>query len=453
MAESQEPIRINLNKIASDEKDRCVAAWKNSHAFSLKSFLPVAEACHFERYTFAHPQGKLGVVYDTKAEMLTLTAKQGVLDAACREAQLCVSSAKPQSGSEESLDRKPDRKHEFAADNAVQSQAVTEQKGGSRQQSKSENKTPVKNKGANKKEKAEKTPAKIPAKASAKTPAPDTKGVEKTAGQETPEYKDGFAVKKCPQERLNGFITRIRGLKGVSVSSDAAQKKDVITYTVTDKVRHEKCLVRYAPKKQTLQLQGKHSNLFGEVQVILSSGSGFNEAMGGYTGEQKKTGSVQRSLKKLLPAAFDLLSEQSKIDLGIGMVDIGNDAVRLSDYSVLLVPPYRGLERFIFDLQQAYAISVKMIGQAYEKDERGNHCLKLAYRRKTGVVYSEVMSALYNEYFEKRNFYAHSDNTDSGFSRVIAEKATAKAIFDHLCEIIDYNAKKLKEIGFKPTGK
>ena len=155
-----------------------------------------------------------------------------------------------------------------------------------------------------------------------------------------------------------------------------------------------------------------------------------------------------RKLRKLLPDAFDLLGEQSKTDLGIGMTDIGNENVKLSDYSVLLVPPYRGLERFIYDLQQAREITVKMIGQAYEKNDSGRHVLKQCYRKKNGIVYSEVMSALYVEYFEKRNFYAHSDNSLSGASRVINDMAAAKKIFDGLCEIINYNAKKLKETGF-----
>lgn len=115
---------------------------------------------------------------------------------------------------------------------------------------------------------------------------------------------------------------------------------------------------------------------------------------------------------------------------------------------MLLVPPYRGLERFIYDLQQAREITVKMIGQAYEKNDSGRHVLKQCYRKKNGIVYSEVMSALYVEYFEKRNFYAHSDNSLSGASRVINDKAAAKKIFDGLCEIINYNAKKLKETGF-----
>ncbi|MDE6398477.1 MAG: hypothetical protein K2L51_04060, partial [Clostridiales bacterium] len=159
----------------------------------------------------------------------------------------------------------------------------------------------------------------------------------------------------------------------------------------------------------------------------------------------KKT---ERGLKKLLPVSYALLGAQSKKDLAAGMVDLGNDKVRLSDYSVLLVPPYRALERFIYDLQQLRGISVKMIGQAYEKNDEGKHVLKQCYRRKTGIVYSEVMSALYCEYFANRNFYAHSDNTETNAGRTIPDKASAKAVFDKLCEIIEYNGKKLTEIGF-----
>ncbi|WP_251546758.1 hypothetical protein [Pumilibacter intestinalis] len=275
MAEEKGIARQNINSVTAEEKERRLAALKACRGFSLKSFLPTSENCHFERYNFACGKEKLSVVYDTKAQMLTLTA----------QAELLERSAK------------------------------------------------------------------------AMKPKP-------------PLHK-----------------------KKVKPQNPKPQKK--------------------VPPPQ-----------------------------------EKVSASVMRKLRKLLPDAFDLLGEQSKTDLGIGMTDIGNENVKLSDYSVLLVPPYRGLERFIYDLQQAREITVKMIGQAYEKNDSGRHVLKQCYRKKNGIVYSEVMSALYVEYFEKRNFYAHSDNSLSGASRVINDKAAAKKIFDGLCEIINYNAKKLKETGF-----
>ncbi len=279
MAEEKGIARQNISNVTAEEKERRLAALKACRGFSLKSFLPTSENCHFERYNFACGKEKLSVVYDTKAQMLTLTA----------QAELLERSAKAM---------KP--------------------------------KPPLHKKKA--KTQNPKTQKKVPP----------------------------------PQEKVSA----------------------------------------------------------------------------------KVSASVMRKLRKLLPDAFDLLGEQSKTDLGIGMTDIGNENVKLSDYSVLLVPPYRGLERFIYDLQQAREITVKMIGQAYEKNDSGRHVLKQCYRKKNGIVYSEVMSALYVEYFEKRNFYAHSDNSLSGASRVINDKAAAKKIFNGLCEIINYNAKKLKETGF-----
>ena len=123
--------------------------------------------------------------------------------------------------------------------------------------------------------------------------------------------------------------------------------------------------------------------------------------------------------------------------------------LKLSDYSVLLVPAFRGLERFIFDLQRAEGIRVKMIGQAFDKDDFGNYILKSGYtQRINSVIYAEVMVALYTEYFSRRNFFAHSDNTDGGESRSITDRAVAKRIFDNLLDLVEYNAKKLKGIGF-----
>jgi len=163
----------------------------------------------------------------------------------------------------------------------------------------------------------------------------------------------------------------------------------------------------------------------------------------------KKAIETEKKLKKLIPTAFELLCEQSKTDFIIGMTDISNDFVRLSDYSMLLVPLYRALERLIFDLQQVEGINVKMIGQGYEKDDMGRYILKSGYQKRIGsIVYAEVMAALYTEYFEKRNFYAHSDITGDALSRVITDKAMVKDILAKLAAMVEYNAKKLKEIGF-----
>ncbi|MCH5161518.1 MAG: type II toxin-antitoxin system RnlA family toxin, partial [Clostridiales bacterium] len=133
-----------------------------------------------------------------------------------------------------------------------------------------------------------------------------------------------------------------------------------------------------------------------------------------------------------------------------GIHDFEQASLTLLDYSVLLVPPYKGLERFVFDLQRAEGINVKMIGQAFDKDEAGRYILKRGYQHRIGsVIYSEVMVALYSEYFSRRNFITHSDNTGGSEPRSISDRQEAKRIFDNLLNIVEYNAKKLKEIGFK----
>ena len=176
----------------------------------------------------------------------------------------------------------------------------------------------------------------------------------------------------------------------------------------------------------------------------MEKSDGGNPARG-----RNKVSDVQNKLKKRLPTAYEFLSEQSRIDFSYGIHDFGQSDLRLSDYSVLLVPAFRGLERFVFDLQSAEGIKVKMIGQAFDKDDSGRYILKSGYTQRIGsVIYAEVLVSLYTEYFSQRNFFAHSDNTDSNVSRSIPDRATAKRIFDNLLNTVEYNARKLKEIGF-----
>ena len=273
-----------------------------------------------------------------------------------------------------------------------------------------------------------------------------------------PEYKNGYSVKNYPPEALSGVLKRLKeDGKGVTADSTefAGTIQEVRAYTVTD-ASGQKVILRYATKKMSLQLQGKRSELFGEVQSQVSRDSDYSSALEGYVetaadgkNSKNKVSDVQARLKKRLPTAFSYLSEQSRIDFSYGIHDFGMSDLKLSDYSVLLVPAFRGLERFIFDLQRAEGIRVKMIGQAFDKDDFGNYILKSGYtQRINSVIYAEVMVALYTEYFSRRNFFAHSDNTDGGESRSITDRAVAKRIFDNLLDLVEYNAKKLKEIGF-----
>ncbi|MDE7107127.1 MAG: hypothetical protein K2O39_02270, partial [Clostridiales bacterium] len=262
---------------------------------------------------------------------------------------------------------------------------------------------------------------------------PKVKKDEPTADiVQTPEYKNGYSVKNFPFDALDGALNRLKSY-GKTVTTGETEfsgtVQEVKNYTVSD-AQGQKVLLRYATKRMTLQLQGKRSNLFGEVMSQVSNYSDYSSALENYveeSGDGKKVSDVQNKLKKRLPTAYGFLSEQSRIDFSYGIHDFSQSALHLSDYSVLLVPAFRGLERFVFDLQCAKDIKVKMIGQAFDKDDSGKYILKSGYtQRINSVIYAEVLVALYSEYFAQRNFFAHSDNTDSNMSRSIPERAAAQ---------------------------
>lgn len=434
-------------KAEKDDFDRFINAVKSVSEIAQTSHTPSDEKNHFVIYKFCLDDGKCSVVYDTKACKISLTAKADVLERfkslyikrdslsasalpAKRSAQHSLPAVKNKNLPQKSAEKSKAVKAHGAAAKPVQGQST-------RHGSPS----------ADVRKQADK-------------PAPQSKTAESA------EYKNGYAIKNYERARLADLLKAVKAMRGVACKQDKTDNKgkpdEAETYIVSDK-NSQKVILRYLPVKSVLQMQGKRSYLFSDIQVLVLRGTDFKSAVGSHiehsrseeSGEKKPKSTVstqsavQRRLKKLLPNAFDFLGEQSKIDLAIGLVDINNNDTRLSDYSSLLTPPYRGLEKFISDLQRARGIEVKMIGQGYEKDDTGSYRLKSGYRKRIdSVVYNEVMSALYTEYFARRNFYTHSDIEGGGMPRVITDKNEVKKMFDRLIEVIDYNSKKLREIGF-----
>lgn len=254
-----------------------------------------------------------------------------------------------------------------------------------------------------------------------------------------------FTIKKFGKQRAENVLTAIKENKRMRLKQTYSDP-EVSTYYICE--GKDKASLRVDEEK--IMLSGAKSRLFDEIQLIISQACDYKTAISTHiklAGEEKRAFEIERQLRKKLPDAYDLLGEQARIDFAIGVIDIDNSTAVLYDYSTLLIPCFRGLERFIFDLQRAQGIEVKMIGQAYEK-ENGSYVLKSGYRRKIPfVVYAEVMAALYTEYNSQRNFYAHSDGLDEK-SRIITDRAQVKEIFNQLMREINYNGKKLKEIGF-----
>ena len=365
-----------------------------SESYKRVSYYPVDEKSHFERFGYVCGDDKISVVYDTKANILSITA---------RAEQIAALSAAYETG--------------------VLPTAPTESSALPAKQDKSSQKLPAKQN-----DNAQKLPANqnnkkqnLPAnqnKNKQNLPVSQDKSKQNLPAKQ--ESKQKLPTKQ--QENKNSNLPANK--QGTQNSVAATPKPQTAGQTNTNQGKQK--------KQNNKEKQGKRQ-----------------EATLGLAKSNKQRQAAEKKLRKLLPSAFDYLSDLAKSDLISALTDIYNDEIRLSDYSGLLVSPYRGLERLIYDLQVSEGIRVKMIGQAYEKRDDGSYCLKSGYRKRIkSVIYNEVMSALYIEYFEKRNFYLHSNNSLSNESRVIQDKAEARKIFDNLMDIIEYNGAKLREIRF-----
>lgn len=273
---------------------------------------------------------------------------------------------------------------------------------------------------------------------------------ESSADKSNEPIKNDFSLKKYSAERFDYALQSLKNakIKYKSKGTQGSGAARVDVYEVSE--NKNKLTVTFMPEKQILQIQGKANDFSRKIQTYFSEGGDYKSAVKAHI-EQKQTdekaADVEKRLKKYLPVGSTLLSPQAKIDFSIGIVDLLSGNIVLSDYSSLLIPPYRGLEKLIFDLEQAQGIKVKMVGQAYEKDENGAYVLKALYRKRIGsIVYAEVMAALYTEYNSTRNYYVHSGPQLQ--NKVINDKNQAISIYENMLAVVEYNAKKLREIGF-----
>ena len=383
------------------------------HGYELVSHVSPTEKSHFDRFGLVKNGKRVIIVYDVKAAMLSITAFDEQFGEVCSlwEKFSALASIK-----------------EAAPKEAKKPISAVDQKN----EKKKEN-----NKKAPKQNKSEQSKAQQQSKS------------EQTKIAEQP-LKNDFSLKKYTEER---FDSALKSLKNVKIryklkSRQGSGAARVNVYEVSE--GKNKLTVTYMPEKQVLQIQGKATDFSRSVQTYFSEGGDYKSAVKAHI-EQKQTdekaADVEKRLKKYLPIASSFLSAQAKIDFSIGIVDLLSGNIVLSDYSSLLIPPYRGLEKFIFDLEQAQGIKVKMVGQAYEKNEEGAYALKALYRKRIGsIVYAEVMAALYTEYNSTRNYYVHSGPQMQ--NKVINDKNQAIAIYENMLAVVEYNAKKLREIGF-----
>ncbi|MGN1093786.1 MAG: hypothetical protein ACI4SC_02270 [Candidatus Neoclostridium sp.] len=416
------------------------------HGYELVSHVSPTEKSHFDRFGLVKSGKRVIIVYDVKAAMLSITAFDEQFGEVCSlwEKFSTVGSSKDVAPK---AVKKPtsaaDQKNEKKKENNIKSpkQNKSEQSKPQQQNKPEQSKPQQQNKSEQNKPQQQNKPEQSKPQQQIK---PD-----QTKSAEQP-LKNDFSLKKYTVER---FDSALKSLKNVKIkyklkSRQGSGAARVDVYEVSE--GKNKLTVTYMPEKQVLQIQGKATDFSRSVQTYFSEGGDYKSAVKAHI-EQKQTdekaADVEKRLKKYLPIASSLLSAQAKIDFSIGIVDLLSGNIVLSDYSSLLIPPYRGLEKFIFDLEQAQGIKVKMVGQAYEKNEEGAYVLKALYRKRIGsIVYAEVMAALYTEYNSTRNYYVHSGPQMQ--NKVINDKNQAIAIYENMLAVVEYNAKKLREIGF-----
>ena len=503
------PDKIEYRDCSPEKANDFVSAIEQKGVASRVSFAPANDKSHFDRYGFDCDGKRLGVVYDRKAKILSVTAPDTVseklkkLYSSLQKATPALSlrgakrrgnlpEGKTDATPPKPIDGKPATKQPLAsAKPTVGADApALSLRGAKRRGNLPEGKTdaapakaaakpapkstPTDGKGAvgaflvrpqtpksTATDTAPATPAPKPAlksnpagKASVGAflvrPQTPRNGTSPQPSAEADAQGGNLSFKKFTEERFGDVVSKLKKRKQFKVASPTVQDKGKQTETITIAVSdgNQKLKLRFMPKKQVLQVQGKQETLFSEVRLVVSEESDFKSAVTAHAeSADKKASEFNRQLKKLMPTAVGYMSEQVKLDFTIGVIEILDSTAEHYDYSMLLLPPFRGLERLIFDIQRAQNIVVKMIGQAYEK-ENNEYVLKASYRRRiNSVVYPEVLGALYREYFATRNFYAHSDAI-GGENRVISTRKQAVEVFTHMCGVVEYNCRKLDEIGF-----
>lgn len=415
---------------AEPDEVRAMLSAMESGGYTRKKFTPTSFVSHLEIYQYLSPSGvKFAIVYDTKAKIISVDGRSDAMPALFA---LFPPRGKPAGERPAQPDRQPKQPERQKLQQPAERPALrAETRKGLTSAEKPALARPAAKPAAEKADGGKQPAAAKAAKPDNKQTVWSEKKPAKKKSVKKEQEPKPVVVRGVSAKRLDWLIKDLKAAEGVKARTTTAAFDKTRAITLTSPSRETLELVR--DERGNVTLTGKPGALMSDVKAQLESKSDV------------------RLLRRYLPTALRYLSESSKIDLSNGITDINNIG-RLSDYSVLLTAPYRALEKFIYDLQQAERINVKMIGQAYEKDDEGNYKLKKGYLKKiNSVVYSEVMTALYTEYSRTRNFYTHSDNSADSRPRGISDKAEAQKLLTHLLSVIEYNAKKLSEIGFSVT--
>lgn len=436
---------------------------------------PYSAKNHFDKFGYLDKGKKVVVVYDVKAKIMSVTAHDNSMKALEQIAK-GFNASKDKNGAK-TENKQPDNKkadnskqppkpaktEEKKAENSNNKSAEKQQQSFEKNDNKKQEKfnkveqNKVKKDGKlDKKQKAnnqeqqkqkDKNDNKKPLKNAnnqKENKAKDVKNqnsVTKANNQSTADKNSPCVINQYYPLSFNNAMQSLRNEEGVVINTLKTLSRSSENETIRYAISKNGCSgeIEYMTKKGTLTIKGSVAN---EIkQIFLALGGEVKQS-----NPQQKSNAInyEKILSTRLNSALKLLSAGQKNDLGAGFDEL-EKAQSHYEYSMFLLSPFKCLENFIFDLLKSENIQVKLIGQAYDKDKNGKHELKDCYKKRCKVVYAEVLSALYEEYYSSRNHYTHSPD---GKEHKISKKADAQNVLKNLMNVLEYNCKKLEEINY-----
>lgn len=422
-------LRYNISPCSADETQAFIS--RIGAEYILRSAVMADEKSHYDRYSYVRNDSRVAVVYDTRAQVVSITAPEAyseellgvfgtdgkTVKRSTVPAQTAQNASPRQNKTATAADQKPaprfNRSISVDTENGTRAKIFVESKKPDRAY-------------------AQQKPA---------YRADDQQ--ERNLPRATVQPAPPIAVKKASPPIAHSAVISAKSKLATSGATGARKPHATISFGDEDDV-----------KRGTSTLTRSGTGLYAELAAKPAGRVASDAEPKKQSAPPKQKPAAKNDpnaqLRRWLPTAYDYLPEQARNDFANGIHDFYQAKLQPKDYSGTLMLPYRGLEGFVVGLQRAKGIKVKMIGQAFDKDDAGNYILKRCYtQRINSVIYDEVMVALYGEYFKMRNFIVHTDNVDGGASRSISDRTVAKGIFDNILRVVEYNAKKLKEIGFE----
>lgn len=422
---------------------------------------------HFDRFGYLDKGKKVVVVYDVKAQMMSVTAHDSSMKALEQIAKdfTGAKTDKKADKKQETNDKKVEtvdvksaiKKTEKQKKNDLNNEKTPKTKAGDKIQNKAKEAL-QKSKGQQNKDKIksqENQPNKKEKKGSLQKSQEKKKDIEqknnsqnkeKSKKQNEPKAKVETTEKavstRCIIEQyyplsFNNAMQNLRNIDGVVINTlktlSRASDNETVRYAISKNGLSGE--IEYMTKKGTLTIDGSVANEIKNVFLEL----GGKETQSNAQKVKQSSNNNEDMLKKACPSAVKMLSSNQKSDLAESLSALDKEGNQ-KDYSTLVNLSIKSLETFISDLLNSEKIQANQIGQVYDKRKDGSYELRACYQKRCKIVYCEVLNALYNKFYSLR-----LQCTDK---RKVSKKTDAQSVINEVVALFEYNCKKLEEINY-----